>query len=188
MGATGPVSRRERFRWTRSRSTRTLPTAGAFRGFGFPQLGWAHESQMDMIASRLGLIRLSCGCQRAPGRRRFATGESMATATTASCWKTQRAVPHPGAWLPRDVPDCERRDGARRSGSPSRPRPPSCRASRRHRQAQRRRVPDAPRGERRHGPGGHDGARADGRGSVGHRSQPWSKSAAWTPTRARSTS
>ena len=29
--------------------------AGAYRGYGTPQLAWAHESQMDMIARRLGL-------------------------------------------------------------------------------------------------------------------------------------
>ena len=31
------------------------PLGGAFRGFGVPQLTWAHESQMDMIAHRLGI-------------------------------------------------------------------------------------------------------------------------------------
>jgi carbon-monoxide dehydrogenase large subunit len=31
------------------------PLGGAFRGYGVPQLTWAHESQMDMIAARLGL-------------------------------------------------------------------------------------------------------------------------------------
>ena len=31
------------------------PLGGAFRGFGVPQLTWAHESQMDMIATRLGI-------------------------------------------------------------------------------------------------------------------------------------
>ena len=31
------------------------PLGGAFRGYGVPQLTWAHESQMDMIAHRLGL-------------------------------------------------------------------------------------------------------------------------------------
>jgi carbon-monoxide dehydrogenase large subunit len=31
------------------------PICGAFRGFGVPQATWAHESQMDMIAHRLGL-------------------------------------------------------------------------------------------------------------------------------------
>jgi carbon-monoxide dehydrogenase large subunit len=31
------------------------PIGGAFRGYGVPQLTWAHESQMDMIAHRLEL-------------------------------------------------------------------------------------------------------------------------------------
>lgn len=31
------------------------PLGGAFRGFGVPQLTWAHESQMDMIATRLNI-------------------------------------------------------------------------------------------------------------------------------------
>ena len=31
------------------------PLGGAFRGYGVPQLTWAHESQMDMIAHRLNL-------------------------------------------------------------------------------------------------------------------------------------
>lgn len=31
------------------------PVCGAFRGFGVPQLTWAHESQMDMIAKGLGI-------------------------------------------------------------------------------------------------------------------------------------
>ncbi len=31
------------------------PLGGAFRGYGVPQMTWAHESQMDMIAHRLGM-------------------------------------------------------------------------------------------------------------------------------------
>ena len=31
------------------------PIGGAFRGFGVPQATWAHESQLDMIAHRLGI-------------------------------------------------------------------------------------------------------------------------------------
>ena len=56
-----------------------LPPAGAFRGFGFPQLGWAHESQMDMIASRMGLdpVELRLRNVLRDGDR-FGTGEVMA--------------------------------------------------------------------------------------------------------------
>jgi CO/xanthine dehydrogenase Mo-binding subunit len=32
-----------------------LPPAGAFRGYGISQAAWAYETQMDMIAERLGL-------------------------------------------------------------------------------------------------------------------------------------
>jgi CO/xanthine dehydrogenase Mo-binding subunit len=32
-----------------------IPPAGAFRGYGINQAAWAYESQMDMIADRLGL-------------------------------------------------------------------------------------------------------------------------------------
>lgn len=37
--------------------TNTVP-AGAFRGFGTPQVSWAYESQMDIIAEKLGLDAL----------------------------------------------------------------------------------------------------------------------------------
>ena len=33
----------------------SLPPAGAFRGYGINQAAWAYETQMDMIAERLGL-------------------------------------------------------------------------------------------------------------------------------------
>ena len=29
--------------------------SGAYRGYGIPQVAWAHESQMDMIAHKLGM-------------------------------------------------------------------------------------------------------------------------------------
>ncbi len=31
------------------------PIAGAYRGYGVPQVAWAHESQLDIIAERLGI-------------------------------------------------------------------------------------------------------------------------------------
>ena len=34
------------------------PTAGAMRGFGVPQVAFAHESQMDMLAEKLGISPL----------------------------------------------------------------------------------------------------------------------------------
>lgn len=35
------------------------PTAGAMRGFGVPQVAFAHETQMDMLAEKLGLSPLA---------------------------------------------------------------------------------------------------------------------------------
>ena len=54
MGATGPY-RIDNVTVDSLAVYTNTPTAGAFRGFGFPQLAWAHESQMDMIAARLGM-------------------------------------------------------------------------------------------------------------------------------------
>lgn len=55
------------------------PTAGAMRGFGVPQIAFAHESQMDLLAAALGLdpfsIRLR-NCLR-PGSF-TATGQMLA--------------------------------------------------------------------------------------------------------------
>jgi carbon-monoxide dehydrogenase large subunit len=43
------------------------PIAGAYRGYGIPQVAWAHESQMDIIARQLGIdpvqIRLKNGVE-----------------------------------------------------------------------------------------------------------------------------
>jgi len=58
-----------------------LPPAGAFRGYGISQAAWAYETQMDMIAERMGIDPLEL-------RRRnllrngetFATGEAMTDA------------------------------------------------------------------------------------------------------------
>jgi CO/xanthine dehydrogenase Mo-binding subunit len=57
------------------------PPAGAFRGYGISQAAWAYETQLDMIAERLGIDPLEL-------RRRnllrdgdeFATGEAMTDA------------------------------------------------------------------------------------------------------------
>jgi len=58
----------------RSVATNTVP-CGAFRGFGSPQVIFAHESQMDRLADRLGIDRLEI-------RRRNAlmVGDETATA------------------------------------------------------------------------------------------------------------
>lgn len=41
------------------------PTAGAMRGFGVPQVAFAHESQMDILAEKLGISPLQIRLQNA---------------------------------------------------------------------------------------------------------------------------
>jgi CO/xanthine dehydrogenase Mo-binding subunit len=55
-----------------------LPPAGAFRGYGAPQGAWAYESQMDLIADRLGLDPLELRLRNVlRDGQQFATGESL---------------------------------------------------------------------------------------------------------------
>ncbi|HET9457217.1 MAG TPA: molybdopterin cofactor-binding domain-containing protein, partial [Candidatus Limnocylindrales bacterium] len=52
--------------------------AAAFRGFGIPQVAWAHESQMDALAERLGIDPLELRLRNVlqPGDE-FSTGERI---------------------------------------------------------------------------------------------------------------
>lgn len=55
--------------------TNNVP-AGSYRGFGAPQVGWACESQMDMVAERLGLDPLELRKRNLLGRGEiFASGK-----------------------------------------------------------------------------------------------------------------
>jgi CO/xanthine dehydrogenase Mo-binding subunit len=51
-----------------------LPPAGAFRGYGISQAAWAYETQMDMIADRLGIDPLELRL-----RNLLQTGDTFAT-------------------------------------------------------------------------------------------------------------
>jgi CO/xanthine dehydrogenase Mo-binding subunit len=79
-----------------------LPPAGAFRGYGAPQGAWAYESQMDMIAERLGLdpVELRCRNLLRDGQQ-FATGETVHDVHFAEL--LTRAV-HAIGWDPTSVP------------------------------------------------------------------------------------
>jgi CO/xanthine dehydrogenase Mo-binding subunit len=57
--------------------TNVVPSA-AFRGFGIPQVAWAHESQMDVIADELGIDPLELRLKNVlvPGDT-FSTGETI---------------------------------------------------------------------------------------------------------------
>ncbi|HYY89359.1 MAG TPA: xanthine dehydrogenase family protein molybdopterin-binding subunit [Chloroflexota bacterium] len=53
-----------------------LPPAGAFRGYGISQAAWAYETQMDMIAARLGMDPLELRMKNLlQDGDTFATGE-----------------------------------------------------------------------------------------------------------------
>ena len=58
--------------------TNTLP-ASAFRGYGIPQVAWAHEQQMDQIAEAIGMDPLELRLKNVlqPGDQ-FSTGETIA--------------------------------------------------------------------------------------------------------------
>ena len=58
-----------------------LPPAGAFRGYGISQAAWAYETQMDLIAERLGMDPYELRSRNLlTNGRRFATGEAMTDA------------------------------------------------------------------------------------------------------------
>jgi len=63
-----------------------LPPAGAFRGFGIPQLVWAYESQADIIAHALGMDPVAFRLQNVLREGRpHATGTIMTNAKIAEC-------------------------------------------------------------------------------------------------------
>ncbi len=63
-----------------------LPPAGAFRGFGIPQLVWAYESQADIIARALKIDPVAFRLQNALREGRpHATGTVMQNAKIAEC-------------------------------------------------------------------------------------------------------
>lgn len=55
-----------------------LPSAGAFRGYGINQAAWAYESQMDLIAVRLGIDPYELRMRNLlVNGQTFATGETL---------------------------------------------------------------------------------------------------------------
>jgi CO/xanthine dehydrogenase Mo-binding subunit len=62
------------------------PPAGAFRGFGVPQVCWAYEQQMDMIAERLGMDALDLRLKNAVEEGdAFFTGEILHAVPVKTC-------------------------------------------------------------------------------------------------------
>ena len=84
--------------WIDARAVYTnKQNSGAMRGYGIPQVAWAHESQMDIIAAELGLdpteIRLRNGLEEgdlsATGQVMYSVGlkETMGRTTAAMPWE-----------------------------------------------------------------------------------------------------
>jgi CO/xanthine dehydrogenase Mo-binding subunit len=58
-----------------------LPPAGAYRGYGISQAAWAYETQMDLIAQRMGMDPLELRMRNLlVNGQTFATGEAMTDA------------------------------------------------------------------------------------------------------------
>lgn len=62
------------------------PISGAFRGFGVPQAAWAYESQMDIIAHKLGMDPLEIRLKNALGTGDLSpTGEVLKAVGLKEC-------------------------------------------------------------------------------------------------------
>ena len=77
------------------------PPAGAFRGFGVPQVTWAYESQMDIIAERLGLDPLEIRLKNLVGEGTiYYTGDKLHSVGVSECLKRVAAAV---GWEPRSA-------------------------------------------------------------------------------------
>ncbi len=80
--------------------TNRIP-AGAFRGFGLTQANWGHESQMDMIAHRLGRDPVELRSQNLLDEGgEFVTGERMRFFGMRECLEKAAAAAEWGKELP----------------------------------------------------------------------------------------
>ena len=84
--------------------TNTVP-AGAFRGFGALQVTWAYESQMDMIAERLGLDPLDFRSEKSPKKGRSLHEGRYARRLRYGAEGTQGCRPNPMARRASDQPN-----------------------------------------------------------------------------------
>jgi xanthine dehydrogenase D subunit len=97
------------------------PPCGAMRGFGAVQVCFAHESQMDRLAGRLGLDPVDLRLRNALGQGDvLPTGQRITgTAPVAECIRTAAAHPLPP---PAGAALLERPGGAGRTDDPARTR------------------------------------------------------------------
>ena len=70
-----------------ARGLDNMVPAGALRGFGVPQAVWAYESQMDMIAERLGLDPVAFRRKNLLRMTIFSLpAKNLTACTMKSCW------------------------------------------------------------------------------------------------------
>ena len=83
--------------------TNKVPAVG-FRGFGIPQVAWAHESQMDELASTLGIdpVELRLRNLLVPGDR-FSTGETIVE--DLGYPDLLKSVAQRVGWVPGELPE-----------------------------------------------------------------------------------
>ncbi|MFQ5872175.1 MAG: xanthine dehydrogenase family protein molybdopterin-binding subunit [Dehalococcoidia bacterium] len=87
-----------------------LPPAGAFRGFGVPQVAWAYESQSDIIAERLSMDPLEFRMKNF-----LDEGDAFATGETISDPMFPRLIRESARWIGWDRPS-ESVGGSKRRG------------------------------------------------------------------------
>lgn len=87
-----------------------LPPAGAFRGYGVAQAAWAYESQMDMIAERLGMDPVELRMKNLIGE-----GDTFATGEVVHDPMFTRLTRESARWIGWDEPS-ESVDGTKRRG------------------------------------------------------------------------
>ncbi len=81
-----------------------LPPAGAFRGYGVNQAAWAYESQMDMIAERLGIDPLELRM-----RNLLTDGQSVMTGEPMVDAHFRELLADSARWIGWEGPRSERR-------------------------------------------------------------------------------
>ena len=92
-----------------------LVPAGALRGFGVPQANWAYESQMDMIAERLGMDPVDLRQKNV-----LRDGDLFATGEKLEDFHYEELLDRAAAsvsWSPNDARWLHRSAGANRRGS-----------------------------------------------------------------------
>ncbi len=83
--------------------------AGAYRGYGNPQISFAAEQQLDVLAARLGMDPVELRTKNAlKGGERWLGGQVVPVSSAAECIETVRDAAKAAATLPSSGPDRKR--------------------------------------------------------------------------------